>query len=486
MCYRCIDKVTRFKQSLRKSSDSSTATNAARNNEPFPNHLNDTSRVGNYNETLSNILSILKEFDHKFQAVNDSNEEIKKMINDNQIDLASPAESLVKSEIITITQSMSSLHAKFDQHCTSQKSVSAKSSSLIMEKLNEINDKCNSSTMQSKSMCNGTRKIHATPSSKSKDPLDWSFSCNQSLLMNDNSELFQLLSGFEKNTWASFDYIRHKLNDTNDVISSIELFCKNNFVNHDCRLQSPVIESIKVDTLQIIQDKFEQIDRKMTEIGMDLRTKVVDDHLCDESMQQLRERFFNLIGSVEDNKHENATQIDKTLTTNDLVNMPLNNELLVINPMSDVQSSLTTTDAFPHDACSSVINPDTNNFDTCPENVTSKRSLHLLGHNVPPIALKHHFHISPFRTNVSPEDIQQYIAENADVNKNQITIRRLTKNGQDISTLHHVNFKIETNDDISKAILQSNFWPKHIKIKPWVSKAKTTRNTLPAPFLCNK
>lgn len=474
MCQKCIERVTKLKQNLRKSSDSLATVSTTRHSSQLPDN---TNSVQNDGEILSNVLTILKDFDQKFKVLNDSNEEIKRKIDDvhhtNQIDQTEPFASLIKSEISTISQSMSILHAKVDHQSTSQRTADVKSSSLIMDKLNEINDKCNIPTIQSNSMNSGIRKIITTPMSRCKDPLDWSFSCNQSMLMNDNNELFQMLSGFEKNTWASFDYLRHKLNDTNDTISNIEMLCKNNIGINDCRLESPVIESIKIDALQVIHEKFEEIERQLTDIGRNLKSKAVDDHLRDESpavTQRLRERFLNLISSDSSechSEHNNALPAD--MTTNNLDQFPPIDELLIINPT----------------------NSDTDDIDSrfshaTPTNVTSKRCLHLLGNGVPSAFLKHNFHISPFNTSVSPDDIMQYIAENAAIDKNQLIIRRLTKNGQDLSTLRHINFKIETNATIAKEILESNFWPKHIKIKPWVSKSKPSQHPLPTSFLSNK
>lgn len=117
------------------------------------------------------------------------------------------------------------------------------------------------------------------------------------------------------------------------------------------------------------------------------------------------------------------------------------------------------------------------------EAVTSKRNVHLLGNKVSSPSLDNHFHISPFHTTVTSDDILQYIAENSVIDKNKVRIRRLTKKGQDISSLKHINFKIETDDEISKVILNSNFWPNHIRIKSWIPPSKPQFIDSPQPFL---
>lgn len=54
---------------------------------------------------------------------------------------------------------------------------------------------------------------------------------------------------------------------------NIESICKNfNYENSNQRFGLPVTESIKIDSLQIIQDKCELIEKSISEIGIDLRS----------------------------------------------------------------------------------------------------------------------------------------------------------------------------------------------------------------------
>lgn len=113
------------------------------------------------------------------------------------------------------------------------------------------------------------------------------------------------------------------------------------------------------------------------------------------------------------------------------------------------------------------------------------KNVQLLGVNVRSTVLNRNFHISPFDVKVTPKCIVDFIVANAEIDRKRIKVRRLTKTGQDISALSHVNFKIETDDEIADVVTQSKFWPSHILIKSWVAKndpsAKSTSS-----FLCNK
>lgn len=161
------------------------------------------------NVILSNMMTIVSEMNEKLSKINCGYDDLKQCLT-NKI---TTDEGSVESQYSIITHNISSLHAKLDQHFTSQKSTDAKNSSTIIKKLNDLSGSSNLPSTNLK-MFNDNRKIGITPSNKNKVPLDWSFFCNRSSIINDNVALFHMLSGFELITWTSFDYLRHKINDT--------------------------------------------------------------------------------------------------------------------------------------------------------------------------------------------------------------------------------------------------------------------------------
>ena len=137
-------------------------------------------------------------------------------------------------------------------------------------------------------------------------------------------------------------------------------------------------------------------------------------------------------------------------------------------------------DAHAHDAHESS---DLSSAPTLNEGAREVLSVHLLGENVYSNMFNKAFHISPFNVSVTPDNVINYIAANAEIDKKRLKVHRLTKRGQDVSNLRHVNFKIETDEATSKIISRSSFWPSHVTIKPWTP--KDVPNNAREHFLAN-
>lgn len=207
------------------------------------------------------MMRILEKMNEKLSGFSDTNEHMRSCIT-----TAMESQTVFESTLSSVTQSLTTSNTKLDQQMIEQKSAEEQRDSLIIQKLNEIQGTSNlPSSVSTERAMKTIGKFQA--SSVVKDPLDWSFSFNQSMIPNDNNELFHLLNGFEKNTWTSLDYLRHKLDHGTDIITNIESICKK-IINDSSRqhLQSPVTESITIDTLQNVQDKCEMIERKLSEM----------------------------------------------------------------------------------------------------------------------------------------------------------------------------------------------------------------------------
>lgn len=500
MCYKCVDRVTKLKQNHRRSNETTTAVNSTRNNEATTK--NDVCNNSYDRSMFSEMLSTLNKMDEKINQLNRSNDEIRQHI---------PTVNLVDqngnmSEFPTINQSVINLHAKVDHGIKIQSELETRNSSLMMDKLNEILSKIHvppsfhaTSSKSNETTSHSTLKKHPNKSSCSTDPFNWSFSFNQSILPNDNSDLYQLLHGFEQNTWTSFDYLCRKLSEQTDSILHVESVCKElNGKNTTQQLRSPVTDSIALDNLQQINEKCDNMERNLLEIKSDVKILHTDSAIDDPLTQQLRTRFLTRIISDADINSDGHT-------LNDLSRYPVIEELLQIDPLSSTDNTHKDNakndrhehdsyDNEPRNATSSF--PFTNRFPSIDPvqpktssnpldvNGTAMKSLHLLGGNVNASTLNKHLHISPFDITITSDSIIDYITNNARVNKKRIKIRRLTKKGQDLSELRYVNFKIETDDETSDIIMRQNFWPSHIRIKPW-----TVKNEAPVytpSFLCNK
>lgn len=312
-----------------------------------------------------------------------------------------------------------------------QSEFRTQNSSIVIGKLNELLNKPHVpspvNTQTSRSSPKTTHSAlnkHTNKLTPTIDPLNWSFSFNQSILPNDHSDLYQLLHSFEQNTWTSFDYLCKKMNEHTDAILLVEsdLHVKN--ANH--HLRSPVTDTIALDNLQQIHEKCDNMEKNLLVINSTIQSLHTESNIEERSTQQLRNRFMKLINTDTVTDTDEFTTDTNSFSTasvsmNDLSHYQVIEDLLRINKPS-------TTDISTNNSCTAV-----------PTNVSNPnmKNLHLLGGNVKvnasPNTFNKQFHVSPFDIRIKPENILDYIADNAKIDRKRIKIRRLTKKGQDIS-----------------------------------------------------
>lgn len=168
------------------------------------------------------------------------------------------------------------------------------------------------------------------------DPLNWSFSFNQSVIPSENSDIYQLLHGFEKNTWTSFDDLRSKLNENADAILHIESIVKEWSAKYNYQqLSSPLMESITMDNLQSINDKCDAV-MKILQVDSNVKKHLEDDLNSENNItQQLGDQFMKII---EDDAETKSTS--KVLNELNLLN---EKELTKLNDsIADMQRILSS------------------------------------------------------------------------------------------------------------------------------------------------
>lgn len=159
---------------------------------------------------------MMKKMDEKFSLLLHSNEEMKQNVSDANRNHTNS--HFFENEFSKINSNIANLHAKFDHDVNTRSRLEKQNTLQIMEKL----DKMNTLTQYSKSSTNKAT-AHSESNTRFKNalvptnPLDWSFSFSQPTMHNENIELYQLLHGFERNTWTSFDHIRQKLQENTDA-----------------------------------------------------------------------------------------------------------------------------------------------------------------------------------------------------------------------------------------------------------------------------
>lgn len=346
LCSKCIDRVNKMKQNTRKSNDVTTARTTISCDDQS-SAIDKTS--------IANVMSLLSNMDEKFSIMQDSNYEIKQILNDNTRATDANNTSNMKSMIELINQSLINLHAKTDHNMNERTTNEAKMHSLILDRLSELHDKaCHPSNKATKFTqktsgleLSSTSKRHMNRTILTTDPLNWSFSFNQSLMPNENCEIYQLLHGFERNTWTSFDHLSSKLSENTDAIQHIESIVKEltTKVNNQ-HLSSPTMEAITMDNLQSINDKCEAIKNM---IECDSNAKQNEIFLEDNNTtQQLRDQFLKIIDvDLSDNspltKNDQVRKqksSDKMVSTDCSSNKPLNPTTATENELINLKSSI--------------------------------------------------------------------------------------------------------------------------------------------------
>lgn len=450
MCSKCLERVAKIKQNHRRSTDSSIAGRSAPSlvskDESDTQRTDSISKSNDDNNTLSKLLTTLTTLSSNFDKFSGIAEEFKNFITTN----GKPCEqekSSDETDEMNISQHVLSLHAKFDHHFNNQITIDTKNNSTIIQKLNDLHDKINFPSNQvSKFMSREKFDVNRlsvsgaiiNKTTSKSDPFNWSYSFNQSSCPMDNSDIYQLLSGFEQNTWASFDYLRDKLNDNANAISNIESICKNlqqggSTNNVDSRasslsrqlIDSPVIDSIKLDQLQSIQDKCDNIDLNVHRLVENLNPH---GQLNSEHIHEHVNISFPSSGSQHNTSHD-----DVAVQRPFICNTSLETEAL------NALNTLGVSDC---------------NEPSTPTLIDSQRALTL---NEQPQLYE--FCLSNLSCTTTENAIRDYLTEKGILDLSEVKLTCLKPRGRDLSTLSYISYKLDTTESIASLMSQSNFWP---------------------------
>jgi len=447
------------------------------------------------------MLSILTKLADDVTRLNVSNDEIKQIISKTHHNTmtgfndALPANTLLDgSPLRSDNSSISCLINEIDSLIDAK--LSTLSNSLLScEQVDEIVKKHSQPAETFDKIVGGSRI---------NNPLDWSISSPHHRKRNGSDDLFSMIHSFEVNTWSSFDSISRSVKEISELLNKLS---SNSACDSDSKFMSASNRSALFETIHNenrldlihhdlinLKESFSAFINKFDKLSLDgllYNDPLRHDETTDSDRHDfeiMRNRFHDLLGTTEMRQSSGvsdaflpnlATKVPavSTHTTPSI----MNDECTDSEPKNLLACSVdkASQHSGPHTTAGSLDKSktcDSSNQVHSPVDKTM-RSLHLLGKDVTSVPSLNHFHVSPFHINVSQEDILQYIADNANIDKKQVKILRLTKNGQDMSQLRYVNFKIETIDEIAKIILHPNFWPDRIKIKPWICKSR------PAPTI---
>lgn len=76
-------------------------------------------------------------------------------------------------------------------------------------------------------------------------------------------------------------------------------------------------------------------------------------------------------------------------------------------------------------------------------------------------------HLSSFKPNVTVEQVKEYIAKYANINKINIQCYKLVKNGADMNVLKSISFKVGVSMEFYKELLKPSLWPANVRVRPF-------------------
>lgn len=384
-----------------------------------------------------------------------------------------------------ISHHLVSLHAKFD-HFMNDNTKFKDNDHTFITKLNEISSKIDSHSQNTNVINNKTPLAKRQSSSISNrfaskhDQLNWSLSFNQSFSSNENSDLYQLLTGFEQNTWTSFDFMRDRLAEQSSAISNIESLCRNfktNDPSNNSLIQSPVVNSINSDIIQQIRDKCEDMDKNIN--------LLIDNSSEDRDLiSSIGQNMSTLQSSL--HSHSPVPSNHQTLSSN-------SSDLTTHNPIA-----LNETEYFSNGLLNDEINSLQPTFDSDSQSNHSTQSLdsittetihdisgdHITGHSMGSersttenIKLCE-LHLSKLPTDITEDDVLHYMnSKGIQITEQNIKLHKLVKRNADLTALSFVSFKIDTIASIAQRLRETNFWPEKCVIKNFVQKNRCKKRT---------
>ncbi len=209
-------------------------------------------------------------------------------------------------------------------------------------------------------------------------------------------------------------------------------------------LSSPVTDSIVLDNLHAINEKYDDIDRRLAALDTNVKSLQRDD-TSNQSTQQLRDRYLKLFDA--DTEIINVEQPNTFVhlnsneaTIDDLSRYPIIQQLIQTKPPSN--------------------NNNKNKIDHQHQQPLQRA-----------VDDKLAFYVTKFTPNTTTEMIVDYMRENGVADFESTKVSCLIPRNKDRSSLNFISFKIDTNADIARVITSNGFWPKKCFIKEFVQKS---------------
>lgn len=463
MCYKCIDRATKLKQSHRRSNENPTAATTTTKVNQLAQVINEGDK-----SMMSDLLSMMTKMNEDINQLKHNTHVTSNRFSDTDCIGNESSASKINRDIIT-------LHAKIDHSLKLQSESNAQISSMLRKKFDELLNVNVNHTQSTPISPHLTRMVALAQPALNKqsskilvDPLDWSFSFKNSVSPND-TDIYQLLHSFEQNTWSSFDYLCKKVNDLTDTVQTIDSSCKELNVNlkgENQQLRSPTLDSITLDNLQVINERCDSIEKNLLAVGSSIQS-MCSDLIADGNTTNNSTQFDNIRSSLID--------IDKKISYIETTIASMNESPLPALNLTSYESLNDHTTQQLSERFKALLSDD-NNRPT--KSAIQSDIVHLLTPNVPTptdgtvdIGTKQEFYVSKFATTTTAAMILEYMRNNGVTNTSSVKVRCLIPRSKDRSTLTFVSFKIDTESlTVAKAITAPGFWPHNCNIRTFCHK----------------
>lgn len=493
LCSKCHDKVSKLRNKNRSSLDAvhrrSTAPSVVRSTEPKRTSLNhvSTENPSTLNSSDTNLLTTIND---KLTTIIYENNKLKEKENEKEKETAPIHTS--KPELTELSTSEESgkkllenimhLHAKLDSRLpAAPKAHNIDHHSEIMTKLDLLLRKYDTLISTNDKKTGIASNSLFTPVNKSArtNPLDWTLQFNHSpsaASTSDNSDIYMLLNGFERNTWASLDHIREKIVENNILLTHIQSDMTQNARDHMSNAtplaaslsnvlsplnqphNSALTSAINMETINEIHDSCIEVKNKCDVINN--KVDVLTESIALNCMTSLD--LTNRETLVEQNQivlNSNSIPVDRPLCENVQVSP--------FSSLSDVNNPEFTLPPSSQSENSGDANAAHDTIETCSSTHTN------ISTNQPKTRLNE-FHLSKFGNNTTCQMILEYMSCNGVSNSllENVKVSLLVPKQRDVATLSFVSFKLDVNNEVATIISNINFWPPTCILKNFIHKSK--------------
>lgn len=362
------------------------------------------------------------------------------------------------------------------------------------------------------------------------DSVDDTSSGRPSLLIKQSVDdgIMEILRRSEQTTWDTLDYLTKEVRALGDKLDGVFLRAgsiNDHRQNEPCpqndKIQSPLVDSIFIDSINdkinMLIDKFNNLSHQFDTDSENNRVrKPVERHNLSnhqttsgssatgsDDLDPLAPEFvLNTSASaiLEDTpRNQSSSPTPPSSFSSSLEKDAIAAMASLDNPLSSqvpitgsetmtsfgrtINDDITATtngniqaDDMNHGQHNQTVNPsDSNAIDTVRnKDIHKSKKTNQTKTQIVRTDLNQEFHLRKLSPSVTVDHIISYILSKLNSNQNSdhndLRVFRLTKKNQDISRLKFVNFKIETNETVAKAINNNDFWLRPCSISPFIRK----------------